>query len=224
MSTRFADRYDAGRQLARLLHPLVRGAEPLVLALPHGATLVAAEVAAQLGAPLDVLLVHRVEVPGSPGLGMGYVASSGVRVLHPDLIARLGIPPFVVEGLIAGEMRRLARAERRYREGRAALELEHRTIILVDDGLTPSALLHGAARAVREQQPARLIIAVPMMSRFACQTTAHLATECVSVETPDQLGDVAGWYEDGQMVTDDAVCRALAVSMSHTETAPARLG
>src|SRR6185295_5106938 len=130
----FRDRSDAGRQLARLLRGYAGRPDVVVLALPRGGVPVGAEVARHLGAPLDVMVVRKLGVPGHRELAMGALASGGVRVLNEDLLVELGIPAWVIEEAVAREAPELARRERLYRGGRPPLEVEGRTVLLVDDG------------------------------------------------------------------------------------------
>src|SRR5437667_569660 len=133
VSGRFRDRAEAGRLLGERLGPLAGRGDVVVLALPRGGVPVAREVARALGAPLDVFLVRKLGVPGHRELAMGAIASGEIRVLNPDIVGQLGIPPHVIDGVAARESEELARRERAYRGDRPRLDVRDRTLILVDD-------------------------------------------------------------------------------------------
>src|SRR5437867_2695800 len=156
------DRMEAGRILAERLKPLVANQNVIVLALPRGGVPVGFEVAQALHADLDVFLVRKLGVPGHEELAMGAIASGGVRVLNHDVVEQLRISPAVIERVMEREKLEIARRERLYREGRHALPVRNRTAILVDDGLATGAPMLAASRALRTQQPERILVAVPV--------------------------------------------------------------
>jgi putative phosphoribosyl transferase len=161
MAIRFANRQQAGELLAATLNVYTDRPDVLVLALPRGGVPVGFALARALHVPLDILLVRKLGVPGHEELAMGAIASGGVRVLNEDVVQVLAIPDALIERVAAREQREIARREQRYREGRPAPSLAGRSIILVDDGLATGATMRAAAVAVRHQQPARVVIAVP---------------------------------------------------------------
>ena len=160
----FRDRREAGRRLAERLTAYANRPDVLVLALPRGGVPVAYEVARALGAPLDVFVVRKLGVPGYEELAMGAVATGGVCVLNHQLVERLGIPEQVINAVAARERQELARRERLYRGGRPPPDVRGRTVILVDDGLATGATMHAALEALRQQNPARIVVAVPVAS------------------------------------------------------------
>jgi putative phosphoribosyl transferase len=165
---RFDDRRDAGRRLgAKLMHYQT---EPnvLVLALPRGGVPVASEVAKALFAPLDVILVRKLGVPGHEEFALGAIASGGIRVLNDEVVRALQLDGAAIESITEREEHTLHERERRYRDDRPWPELQGRTIILVDDGLATGATMRAAIRAIREQKPARLIVAVPVAPPETC--------------------------------------------------------
>ena len=160
----FIDRDDAGRQLGRALHAH-RGDRPvIVLALPRGGVPVGGRVAEALDAPLDVCLVRKLGVPGHEELALGAIATGGVRVLNPDVVDHLRIPPATIDRIADDELRELRRRERAYRDNRPPPDVAGHTVILVDDGLATGATMRAAAHAVRLLRPARLVVAVPTAS------------------------------------------------------------
>src|SRR5579884_3139841 len=150
---RFHDRADAGRQLAAALREYASRSTVIVLGLPRGGVVVAAEVASALGAPLDVWLVRKLGVPGQPELAMGAVASGGVEIRNADVIQMLQIPDAAVEAVAARERTEIARREQVLRDGRPAPVLRGRDVIVVDDGLATGATMEAAAAAVRRLDP-----------------------------------------------------------------------
>src|SRR5256712_9772189 len=169
MIERFRDRREAGQVLADRLTAYAGRPDVLVLALPRGGVPVAYEVAKALGAPLDVFLVRKLGVPGQEELAMGAIASGGVRVLNEDVISYLGIPGEVIDAVAAHEQRELERRERAYRDNRPPPEVNGRVVILIDDGLATGSTMRPAAAALREQKPARIVVAVPVSAPETCQ-------------------------------------------------------
>src|SRR6266516_1363733 len=145
----FRDRTDAGRTLAEHVTRSTKDPDSLVLALPRGGVPVAFEVARALGAELDIFLVRKLGLPGQEELAIGAIASGGVRVLNEALVRELQLSPSLIDQITAREERELKRREELYREGRPALPVRDRTIILVDDGLATGATMKAASRALR---------------------------------------------------------------------------
>ncbi len=173
MSTLFADRRDAGRQLAVRLYSYAGRHDVLVLGLPRGGVPVAYEVALALDAPLDVFLVRKLGVPGREELAMGAIASGGVRVLNPEVIAALRITPQTLDAVTAHQEQELRRRERLFRGARPPFDVAGRTIILVDDGMATGSTARAAIAALRRQQPASIVVAVPVAPPSTCQMLAH---------------------------------------------------
>ncbi|MCU1335606.1 MAG: putative phosphoribosyl transferase [Bryobacterales bacterium] len=201
----FRDRVEAGQVLAQRLKRLGINSDPVVLALPRGGVPVGFEIAQALHAPLDVLLVRKLGVPGQEELALGAIASGGFRVLNKNLIEQLGLPPSVIDGIAARERQEIERRERLYRGDRPPLPVAGRTVILVDDGLATGATMLAAARAVRAQAPKKIIVAVPVASREACEELRRQVDEAVCAETPDPFYAVGAWYEDFSQTSDDEV-------------------
>jgi len=211
MLTRFHDRREAGRYLARSLR-LPPGPGMQVLALPRGGVPVAYEVAAALGAPLDVFIVRKLGVPGHEELAMGAIAEGGVRVLNREVIDPLGIPAATVDEVTVAERAELTRRERLYRGGREAPQLRGRTVLLVDDGLATGSTMTAAVAGVRAHGPQRIIVAVPVASREAMAALRQVADECIAVLTPRSFGGVGEWFEDFSQTSDEDVRSLLEAS------------
>ncbi len=207
---RFRDRAEAGRQLAALLSGYAHRPDLLVLALPRGGVPVAYEVARALDAPLDVFLVRKLGVPGHEELAMGAIASGGVRVLNDDVVESLRLPLSIIDQVTAREQEELQRRERAYRGDRPPPDAQGRTVILVDDGLATGSTMRAAAAAVHRQQPARIVVAVPVAAASTCDTLRAEVDEVVCVLAPEPFYAVGIWYEDFSQTTDDEVRDLLA--------------
>ena len=215
----FRDRTEGGQLLATKLAAYANRPDVLVLALPRGGVPVAFEVARALHAPLDVIIVRKLGVPGEEELAMGAIASGGVRVLNDDVVQMLAIPEGVINKVAAHEQQELERRERLYRGDRPAYEVRGRTIILVDDGIATGATMRAAVAALRQQQPARIVIAVPAAASSTCEEFAAEVDELVSVIRPDGFFAVGFWYENFSQTTDEEV-RDLLQQAMHEQLAP----
>ncbi len=215
MEARYRDRTDAGRRLAHELAGYAHRPDVIVLALPRGGVPVAYEVAAALHAPLDVLVVRKLGVPGHAELAMGAVASGGVRVINDLLVAQLRIPAEAVEEVAAQELAELARREAAYRGERPAPDVRGRTVVLVDDGLATGSTMQAAVLALRQREPARIIVAVPVASREACGLLQGTADDVVCGSTPEPFVAVGLWYANFAQTTDDEVRSLLAMAAAN---------
>jgi predicted phosphoribosyltransferase len=207
---RFRNRTDAGRQLAEKLAAYANRPDVLVLALPRGGVPVAFELARAFGAPLDVFLVRKLGVPGYEELAMGAVATGGVRVLNDEIVRGLGISEHEIDAVVARELRELSRRDRLYRGDRPPSDVAGRTVILVDDGLATGATMRAAVQALRQQQPGRIVAAVPTASPDTCQVLKAEADDVICAITPEPFFAVGHWYDDFTQTTDDEVRELVA--------------
>ena len=206
----YRDRTEAGKRLAAELEAYAGRADVLVLALPRGGVPVAFEVARALRAPLDIFLVRKLGVPGHEELAMGAIATGGVRVLNEDVMRYINIPDEVIDAVAAKEQRELARREQLYRDDRPAPDVRGRTVILVDDGLATGSTMRAAAAALRKQQPAKIIVAVPVAAAATCDEFRAEVDEVVCAVTPEPFQAVGLWYKDFSQTTDEEVHDLLA--------------
>jgi len=198
----FRDRIEAGELLAEKLGQYRDRDDVVVLALPRGGVPVAREVSRALGVPFDVYVVRKLGVPGHEELAMGAIATGGVRQVNHDVVDALGIPGNVIDAVAEREQRELERRERDYRGDGRPLPLTNRTVILVDDGLATGSTMRAAVMAVRQQHPARVIVAVPVGAASTCADLATEADDVVCVRTPDPFVAVGLWYRDFTPTTD----------------------
>ncbi|WP_462322423.1 phosphoribosyltransferase [Halochromatium sp.] len=205
MQLPFPDRTEAGRLLGEALLGYRGRTDLLVLALPRGGVPVAAEVARQLEAPLDLMLVRKLGVPTQPELAMGAIATGGAQVLNAEIIQALSISKQQLDRVTESEQRELERREQSYRGERPAPELTGRCVILVDDGLATGASMRVAVDAAAAQGPAELVVAVPVASSDAVALVEQQASHVVTVAIPEPFVGVGRWYEAFTQTTDAEV-------------------
>jgi putative phosphoribosyl transferase len=206
----FRDRTDAGQALAARLMQYADRPDAIVLALPRGGVPVGFEVAQRLRIPLDVFIVRKLGLPGHEELAMGAIASGGVRALNDELIGYIGVPKDVVDHVTAVEQRELQRRQRLYRDDRPPPDVRGRAVILVDDGLATGATMRAGVEALRRQDCARIVVAVPVAAPDTCEELGQLADEVVCAVTPVPFFGVGMWYEDFSQLTDEQVRELLA--------------
>lgn len=204
----FHDRVDAGRQLARMLARYANREDVLVLGIPRGGVPVAFEVAQALHAPLDVLLVRKLGVPGERELAMGAIASGGARILNRRLIAQLGVTEKQVAETIAAQEAELQRREELYRGVRPGIPIQDRIIILVDDGIATGSSMLAAIEALRTLQPKKIVVAVPVAPTHADRDIGNVADEFICVDQPEEFYGIGQFYQDF-LQTQDLEVRVL---------------
>ncbi len=225
----FTDRHQAGRALAERILELdaqriaagdraivERSTPAVVLALPRGGVPVGFEVAAALGAPLDVLLARKIGAPGNPELGMGAVAEGSVRVLGEDVMHDLLVSHEELEHSVAGAEAEMRRRVRLYRDDRAPLALEGRTAIIVDDGLATGGTARAAIRAARARGAAHVVLATPVGAHSTVQALSAEADEVICLLEPEPMWAIGMWYRDFSQVPDHEVLTLLAQARDRT--------
>ena len=202
------DRVDAGRRLARRLsaYPLDR---PLVLALPRGGVPVAAEIASQLGADLDVMVVRKLGVPGNPEFAMGAVSEGGVVLVDEALLDQLRITPEQVDQIVEEQDQNVESRVHRYRDGRVALDIADRNVILVDDGLATGSTAAAAVTAARQLGARHITVAVPVGSAQAVEWLSTLADDVVCLDMPQPFYAVGEHYRQFDQINDQEVVAIL---------------
>jgi len=201
----FEDRRDAGRQLAQELAAYADRADVIILGLPRGGVPVAYEVAMALNAPLDIVIVRKLGVPGHEELAFGAIASGNVRVLNEEIVWRFNITNAAINAVARREVLELERRERAYRGDRPAPQVRDRAVILVDDGLATGASMRAAVAGVRAKRPARIVVAVPAAASETCEAFESEVDEIVCAITPEPFYGVSRWYQNFSQTTDEEV-------------------
>jgi putative phosphoribosyl transferase len=217
----FRDRQDAGMQLALALQGYAERPDVIVLALPRGGVVVGYQVATQLELPLDVLVVRKLGAPGRSELAMGAIASGGVQVVDPQIIEALGVTPDELRAVVEQEVVELARRETLFRGRRELVDLHERTVVLVDDGLATGATMRAAIQALRQHEPAEVIVAVPVASPEAVAIISPLVDDVVCLATPVYMSAIGLWYREFEQTSDSEV-RALLDAADDQALARAR--
>ena len=205
----FADRRDAGRQLAaRLAH--LSDESVVVLGLPRGGVPVAAEVARRLGAPLDVIVVRKLGVPDQPELGMGAIGEGGVRIIDPGIVAAARVTDAELASVERRERTELERRARRFREGRSRCDLFGRTVVIVDDGIATGSTAKAACQVARKQGSTRVVLATPVAPRGWEARIGRDADRCIALDTPEPFDAIGRFYADFSQTSDEEVIELLA--------------
>ncbi|OXI24438.1 phosphoribosyltransferase [Burkholderia sp. AU15512] len=204
----FADRADAGRQLAGALREYAGRGDVVVLALPRGGVPVAYPVACALHAPLDVLVVRKLGVPYDPELAMGAIATGGAIHLQRSVLRSMKVSDAQLADVITRETAELHRREALYRGAEPPLPVEGRIAIVVDDGVATGASMHVALQALRERRPARIIAAAPVAPAGTRHVFDDLADAFVTVTLPLPFFGISQFYARFDQTSDDEV-RAL---------------
>src|SRR2546422_6466836 len=206
----FRDRTEAGQILASKLTKYLNQVNTVILALPRGGVPVAYEIGKELGLPVDIFVVRKLGVPGHEELAMGAIASGGVRHINRDVVDQVRIDSETIDVASRREQKEIERRERLYRGQRPPVDVQNKTVILVDDGLATGSTMPAAIAALRQHRPARIVVAVPAAAPETCQQIADEVDEIVCAATPEPFYAVGRWYEDFSQTTDDEVRELLA--------------
>lgn len=215
--TVFKDRTDAGQQLAKALDEFAGNDNVVVLALPRGGVPVAYEVARALQAPLDVMVVRKLGVPGQRELAMGAIASGNIRVMNEGIVNQLAIPQKAIDKVVEEERIELERRERLYRGSESRYPIEGKVIILVDDGIATGATMRAAIAAINQQQPKQLVVAVPTAALDSCQRISDEVDRMVCLSTPEPYIAVGCWYRRFSQTRDDEVTQLLQKAANYVK-------
>ncbi len=216
---RFADRRQAGRLLAGRVAALGL-VDPVVVGLPRGGVAVAAEVAAALQAPLEVVVVRKLGLPSQPEVGMGAIGEDGVRVVNEDLVARLAIAPETIDRVAEAEGAEVRRRVAHYRGDRPGISVRGRTVVVVDDGVATGGTVRAAVEVLRARGAARVVLAVPVAPLALMPMLRGLADDVVCLLAVDDLVAVGAWYEDFHQLGDDEVARLVGEPVAQDVQVP----
>lgn len=205
----FPNRTEAGRELARHLRKYADRDDVLVLGAPRGGVPVAFEIATALRLPLDIFVLRKLGVPGREELGFGAIASGGVRILDSDTIQALGLTASEIKQVIQAEEWELERREHEYRGGRPPLHVAGLTVILADDGIATGSSMRAAIRALRQMNPARIVLAVPVAPHLTCDRLSSEVDELICLDMPEPFFGVGQFYRDFSQVSDEEVTKLL---------------
>lgn len=206
---KFADRYDAGKKLAKLLKDYKEKPNTIALALPRGGVPVAYEVAIALSIPLDVYVVRKLGVPGHAELAMGAIASGGTVIYNENIVRQLNIEKEDINHVIVQEEEELKRREAIYRGDRPFPDLKNKTILLIDDGIATGATTRAAIKGLRAHDPAELILAVPVAAQSTCEEIAKEVDKMICPLKPENFYAVGLWYEQFSQTQDEEVSELL---------------
>jgi putative phosphoribosyl transferase len=212
----FSNRAEAGRRLAQLLTRYANRKDVIVLGLPRGGVPVAFEIASRLKAPLDVLMVRKLGVPGQEELAFGAIAPGGIRFLDMRIIHAVGLSDIDIELVTQVQRKELERRERVYRGERPTLSAKGLTVIVVDDGIATGSGMQAAIRALRQMEAARIVIAVPVAPPSTCESLRMEVDDLVCATTPDPFYGIGQFYLDFSQVTDHEVQESLSRAARET--------
>lgn len=204
------NRLVAGQALARALEQYQDREDVLILGLPRGGITLACEVAKELNAKMDLILVRKLGTPGQEELAMGAIASGNTRVLNDNIVSSLHIPNEVIDEVAAREQEELERREQAYRGNRPRPEVINKHIILVDDGVATGATMRAAIAVLQQQNPASVVVAVPVAPLDTVEKLNRDADKVVCLATPEPFFAIGNWYVDFSQVSDEEVKQLLS--------------
>lgn len=213
----FADRRDAGIQLAARLKKYKGRKDLLVLALPRGGAVTGFEIAKNLGAPMDVLIVRKIGFPGQPELAVGAVSETGTVALNEAIISMYGVSEDYLRKETSRQKEEISRRVKLYRKGKTVSGLEGKTIILVDDGVATGATVKAAIMTLRKERISRLVLALPVGPTDTVNELKGMVDELICIEIPEAFYAVGAHYSDFTQVEDEEVVEMLERSAAGME-------
>lgn len=210
MISTFKNRSEAGKLLAKILYKYSNNPDVLVLALPRGGVPVAFQVAKELHVKLDIFIVGKLGVPGHEELAMGALAWGDVTVLNQEIISTLSISENSILNVKEKESQELKRRNLEYRDQKPFPVIENKTIILIDDGIATGATMRAAIAALKQLNPVKIIVAIPVAPIDACEEIRSTVNDLLCLETPEPFYAVGTWYDDFSQTTDQEVRELLA--------------
>jgi putative phosphoribosyl transferase len=205
MIKKFANRIQAGQMLAQQLQAYSNLEDVLVLALPRGGVPVAFEVAKLLNAALDVCIVRKLGVPKHEELAMGAIASENTIIFNQEIIDSLGIDPEKITAVVNQELRELSRRNQIYRGDKPAVNVKNKIVLFIDDGIATGATMRAALTVIHQQQPAKIVVAVPVAPLNTCEELRLEVDDVVCLQCPEVMSAIGFWYEDFSQTTDNEV-------------------
>jgi putative phosphoribosyl transferase len=215
----FRNRADAGRRLTNALANY-KSQRPVILALPRGGVVVAAEIAAAFNAPLDLILVRKIGVPIQTELAMGAVVDGKTPIIvrNDDVIEMAGVDEGTFRVVCEKEMKEIERRRQRYLGDRGSVEINGRVAIVVDDGIATGATARAALRATRLRQPSKIVLAVPVASTHALVDLRDEVDEIVCLENPEFFDAIGAYYADFSQVSDNTVIEVIRRFAGHVNS------
>jgi putative phosphoribosyl transferase len=205
MSQKFSNRIQAGQILAQHLQAYTNHEDVLVIALPRGGVPVAFEVAKLLNVAIDVCIVRKLGVPGHKELAMGAIAAENIIVFNQDVVDSLEIDQEQISNVVNQELQELRRRDRAYRGNKLPINVNNKIVILIDDGIATGATMRAALTILREQQPRKIVVAVPVAPLNICEELRLQVDDVVCLQCPEVMSAIGWWYEDFSQTTDREV-------------------
>lgn len=212
--TKFKNREEAGLKLAAVLSSFLGDKNTLVLGLPRGGVVVAQQVAARLHLPLDVIATRKIGAPGNPELAIGAVNEFGDGVFDHATIERYGISPEYLSATTRSELTEIKERESRYHATRPACDINHKTVILVDDGIATGYTMRAAIAAARTKGASRVVVAAPVAARDTLDVVGKEADEVYCLAAPEEFYAVGQWYEEFPQTTHEEVIELMRESLA----------
>ncbi len=206
---KFFDRFDAGRVLSEYLTQYHKKLNVIVLALPRGGVPVGYEIAKALEVPLDIFVVRKLGLPWYEELAMGAIASGGTLIFNEQVVQQANISKSEIDKVIQAEMKELNRREQAYRGNKKLPVLTDKIIILVDDGIATGATIKAAIKALRQHEPKKIVVAVPVAAKDTYEEIKGWVDDMICPYTPDNFYAVGLWYENFSQTTDEEVFKLL---------------